>query len=104
MREPSMGPMEQNPQRYYDFPYKMGAETWSTNYPVPGGLGTQFDINAINELGQSRDSPSAMEYGPLFWQKPEKKGFFGTLFSGINDETLLLLGPPPGIDDDVLLL
>lgn len=104
--EPLAAPLEENPQRYYDFPYKLGADTWSTNYPVPAGK--QFRIESIDEHGQDRfltrdGGPSILEQGPLGWGKPEKKGLLrnigdltGMTESGFGGDPLLLaLGPPP---------
>merc|ERR1712196_668276 len=90
-RDPLAAPIEENPQRYYDFPYKLGAETWSTNYPIP--MKPQFDILNVDPYAQNgggnRMDDAHMEEIPA-WQQEEKGG---GLFSSSMPEVLLALPP-----------
>lgn len=106
-REPLAAPIEENPQRYYDFPYKLGSETWSTNYPMPG-FGPAFPRSALNEYGQDRSSTgswmgsgsgSALEVGPTGWGKAEQNSIMDKLkgmgpMSSVSNSLLPLLRPP----------
>lgn len=92
-REMLAAPMEENPQRYYDFPYKLGSETWSTNYPVPQG--PQFATREINDFAQYRNDASALEHGPVGWALPKEKGMLGKVLG---------MGPLSHVDDSLLVL
>merc|ERR1712224_685496 len=95
-RDPLIAPIEENPQRYQEFPYKLGSEVWATNYPIP--LKPQFGLTEVDAYGQNgggrRPSESLMEEvqaWPSSMPK-EKEGFLG-LFA--IPPGLLYLPPPP---------
>jgi len=94
-KDPLAAPIEENPQRYYDFPYKMGSETWSNNYPVPGP--PSFGVSSMDEYAQDHHPPggSALEDGPTGFGEITKKGLF---------DRLLSMGPQSGVDDSLVLL
>lgn len=97
-RDPLAAPIEENPQRYYDFPYRLGADTWSTNYPIPAP--PQFPVDSMDEWGQARAPASSLESGPTGYGKVEELGFLSKLMGGMGPQSdvgnsLLPLLPPP---------
>lgn len=96
-REPLAAPIEENPQRYYDFPYKLGAETWSTNYPIPAA--PQFPAFPLNDYAQDRHDASALETGPIGFglEAPDK-----SILQDLGEVTGM--GPQSGASDSLMLL